>query len=352
MIIRMKLFALSVLLVSVACSTATCKVWSARARGAAGGLGSEAAALGTTLNGKVQAVNVVYDDWFDSSRDRSVPVKLYFPAGGGASSYPVIVFSHGLGGSRDGAQYLGEYWSTHGYICVFVQHVGSDTSVWQPIRDQSREVFMERMQSAINASTFSNRVGDIKFVLDEIERRNSAKGPLQGKFDVSRIAIAGHSYGANTSLTMVGQKYFLGPYGKDFADPRIKAAIYLSPPANLQGKTPQQVFGGITVPGLLMTGTEDNSPIGSTRAEDRRLPFEGMMAPHQYLVTFTGGDHMIFNGATRRAEKPGDKQMLTEIERVTTAFLDAYLRGDDSQQKWLDTDASAFMSSDAKFERK
>lgn len=347
---RMKPFALSVLLVSVACSTATCKVWSARARHSAG-VNSESG-VATTLNGKVQAANVVYDDWFDSSRDRTVPVKIYFPAGGGSGSYPVVVFSHGLGGSRDGAQYLGEYWSTHGYVCVFVQHVGSDSSVWQPVKEQGRAAVMERMQSAINGSTFSNRIGDIRFVLDEIERRNSAKGPLQGKFDVSRIAIAGHSYGANTSLTMVGQKYFLGQYGKDFADPRIKAAIYLSPPANLKGKTPQQVFGGISVPGLLMTGTEDNAPIGSTRAEERRLAYDGMTAPHQYLVTFIGGDHMIFNGATRRSEKPGDKQMIGEIERVTTAFLDAYLRGDDSQQKWLDADASAFMSSDAKFERK
>src|SRR3954467_15611250 len=39
-------------------------------------------------------------DWVDAARQRSVPVKIYFPRGNGGP-FPVIVFSHGLGGSRD-----------------------------------------------------------------------------------------------------------------------------------------------------------------------------------------------------------------------------------------------------------
>ena len=337
--------ALSLTIMLVAFCSCSVTLWSGSVRhGAAFGAQS-------THNGQVQSANVVYDNWFDEARNRNVPVKVYFPAGD-AANYPVVVFSHGLGGSCEAAVFLGEYWSTHGYISVFVQHVGSDSSVWEPVKSQGRAKILENMNRAINGSSFTNRIGDIKFVLDEIERRNTAPGALQGKFDISRIAIAGHSYGANTSLTMAGQKYFLGPIGRSFNDPRIKAAIYLSPPANLKGHAPQEVFGGITIPGLLMTGTEDNSPIGGTKAEDRRIPYDGMTAPHQYLVNFIGGDHMIFNGARRRAENPGDKQMLSEIERLTTAFLDAYLRGDTTQQKWLDTDAAAFVASDAKFERK
>lgn len=341
----MQRVALSLLLITVAFCTGT-KVLSARSSQP---VSSDAVQSG--WNGKVRAANVVYDDWFDKTRNRSVPVKIYFPADD-TTAHPVVIFSHGLGGSREAAQYLGEYWSTHGYISVHVQHIGSDSSVWEPVKSQGREQVMASLNGAINLSSFTNRIGDIKFVLDEIERRNSTKGPLQGKFDVSRIAISGHSYGAGTSLTMAGQKYYMGARSVEFSDPRIKAAIYLSPPANLKGHSPQEVFGDIKIPGMLMTGTEDYSPIGRTSIEERRLPFDGMTAPHQYCITFKGGDHMIFNGARRRAEKPGDKQMLAEIERLSTAFLDAYLRGDTDQQRWLDTDASSFVASDAKFERK
>ena len=102
-----------------------------------------------------------------------------------------------------------------------------------------------------------------------------------------------------------------------------------------------------------MTGTEDNSPIGETVAEDRRTPFDGISAPHQYLVNFVGGDHMIFNGPpTRRQPRPDDKLFLENIERVTTAFLDAYLKGDAKAQAWLDKDAEAYLAPKARYEHK
>ena len=46
---------------------------------------------------------------------REVPVKISdYPASGGRC--PVVIFSHGLGGSRDGDQYLGRHWASHGYV--------------------------------------------------------------------------------------------------------------------------------------------------------------------------------------------------------------------------------------------
>jgi predicted dienelactone hydrolase len=309
--------------------------------------------------------HVTREQWQDRARNRIVPVKIYMPAHVDRP-LPVVIFSHGLGGSRENARYLGEYWSAHGYVAVFVQHIGSDSSVWTGSIAQGRRRVLANLSSAINMSTFQNRVDDIKFILDELQRRNKTQGPLEGKLDLSRIAIAGHSYGGNTALTMVGQKYVIGSRVMTFTDPRIKAAIYLSPPANLGTLTPQQVFGQITVPGLLMTGTNDSTPDGlrtpvaknktpeearKASIEQRRIPFDGITAPHQYLVTFDGGDHMIFNGPRPFRERPGDRQMISEIERVTTAFLDAYLRNDTTQQQWLDRDANKYLS-DAKFERK
>src|SRR6185369_12351749 len=72
-----------------------------------------------------KATSALYQDWSDAQRSRTVPVRIYMPTTG-AAPFPVVIFSHGLGGSRDAAEYLGDEWSKHGYLCVFVQHEGSD----------------------------------------------------------------------------------------------------------------------------------------------------------------------------------------------------------------------------------
>ena len=75
-------------------------------------------------------VAVLLAAWQDSRRQRQVPVKIYYPADG-AGPFPVIIFSHGLGGSREGYQYLGRHWASHGYVSVHLQHIGSDQAVWE-----------------------------------------------------------------------------------------------------------------------------------------------------------------------------------------------------------------------------
>ena len=65
----------------------------------------------------------------DLSRDRKLPVRVYFPETKAAA--PVVILSHGLGGSCDNNPYLGNHWAKRGYVVVFVQHPGSDESVWK-----------------------------------------------------------------------------------------------------------------------------------------------------------------------------------------------------------------------------
>src|ERR1700722_20103770 len=70
-------------------------------------------------------------EWKDAKRERAVPVKVYLPKGEGP--FPVVIFSHGLGGSRDGYEYLGRHWASHGYVGVHLQHLGSDSSVLKDV---------------------------------------------------------------------------------------------------------------------------------------------------------------------------------------------------------------------------
>src|SRR5690606_947506 len=43
-----------------------------------------------------------------------------------AAHLPVVVFSHGLGGSREGYRYIAEHLCSHGYIVILPSHAGSD----------------------------------------------------------------------------------------------------------------------------------------------------------------------------------------------------------------------------------
>ena len=84
-----------------------------------------------------------------------------------------------------------------------------------------------------------------------------------------------------------------------------------------------------------MTGTLDNSPIGDTKAKDRRVPFDHVRGADQYLVTFIGGDHMIFSGRGRLGGGANDAAFQSLIQTATTIFWDAYLKGDRQAKAFL-----------------
>jgi predicted dienelactone hydrolase len=282
---------------------------------------------------RTQSVETVKFEWKDAKRDREVPVKIYYPKTG-SGPFPIIIFSHGLGGTRDAYEYLGRHWASHGYVSVHLQHIGSDDDVWRNVEPSERMKAMRR--SAANPQNSLNRPLDVSFAIDQITRLNREAGPFQGRLDLNRIGAAGHSFGAYTTLAVAGQ-VFVGPFvdGKTLADPRVKAAVPMSAPVPSHNRELDRVFGKIQIPCLHMTGTKDNSPIGNTPAEDRRLPFDHSNGADQYLIIFENGDHMIFSGRGRLAGGENDEQFHALIRESTLAFWDAYLRGDSKAKAWL-----------------
>lgn len=298
-----------------------------------------------------QVKKEVLQDWYDAKRQRQVPVKIYMPEG--EAPYPVVIFSHGLGGSREAAVYLGEKWSKNGYLCVFVQHPGSDVSTWKPVALGGKQAIFNVLKSAANERNLRDRAADVSFVLDELQKRNSEDELLEKKMLLDKIAVAGHSFGAATALSVAGQNFPTLKEPSPLRDSRVRAAIYLCPPVTAKMFTPDLVYSNIRIPGMLMTGTEDDSPIGETNAEERRIPFDGIKSAHQYLINFEGADHAAFGGRAFRAPKKSDERYHEMIEELSTRFLDAYLRNNGAEEKWLDDGAAAqYLGKEAKFERK
>lgn len=277
-------------------------------------------------------VGVVQYDWVDAQRNRSVPVKIYYPIDYNTPC-PLIVFSHGLGGSREGYEYLGRHWASWGYVSVHVQHKGSDSDIWKETGVNSMAALRN---AAANPRNAIERPKDISFAIDQMENLNKEAGLFKGRVDMKRIGVAGHSFGAYTTLAVAGQVVGGWLFEKSFADSRVKAAIPMSAPVNKR-QSLQKAFGKITIPCMHMTGTLDESPVGNTSAKDRRLPFDYIKAKEQYLVTFNGGDHMIFSGRLRRdsIENRKDEHFQSLIKVSTTAFWGAYLKGDQEAKIWL-----------------
>ena len=172
-------------------------------------------------------VETVKFDWVDQKRDRKVPVKIYYPKDG-KGPFPVIIFSHGLGGSRDGYEYLGRYWAGHGYVSVHVQHLGSDSSVWQGV--PAAEVKQALDKAIVNPQNIHNRPLDVTFAIDQVVKLNEDDSVFKGRLDLEHIGMAGHSFGSFTTLAIAGQVFARSPGGPvSWADPRVKAAIAMSP---------------------------------------------------------------------------------------------------------------------------
>jgi predicted dienelactone hydrolase len=265
----------------------------------------------------------------DSGRDRDIPLRVYLPAGTNAA--PLVLFSHGLGGSREGCAYLGEHWAARGYVAAFLQHPGSDESVWreQPIADR-----MAAMREAASGKNFMLRVKDVPAVLDRLTEWNGSRGhPLCGRLDLGRVGMSGHSFGAVTTQAVSGQTF---PWvGARFTDGRIRAAIAFSPSGPKSGDA-AAAFGSVGIPWMLMTGTRDVAVIGDTDVASRLAVFPALPKGDKYELVLFDAEHSAFGDRALPGDKMGrNPNHHRAILALSTAFWDAYLRGDADALAWL-----------------
>lgn len=263
-----------------------------------------------------------------SYQEREVPLKVYLPET--TAPAPVILLSHGLGGSREVGTYLGELWASRGFVVVAMQHLGSDHSVWKDAPPAQRRA---RMKAAASGQAFRDRTQDVPATLDQLELWQREEGHfLAGRLDLERVGIGGHSFGAKTTQALAGQSF--GLVGKAFHDERIDAALALSPSPPKQGD-PAKAFSQIAIPMMLMTGTADGSPIGSTTPAARREVFPALPAGDKYELVLRGAEHHAFSDhrtADKRARNPNHHRV---IQALSVAFWEAYLLEDAEAVNWL-----------------
>lgn len=266
----------------------------------------------------------------DEARHREIPLRVYLPVE--TAPAPVVLFSPGLGGSREGYAYLGTHWAARGYVAVVLQHPGSDDAVW---RDKPPGQALAALRQAASLESFLLRAKDVPAVLDQLERWNAAAGhPLAGRLDGRRIGMAGHSFGAVTTQAVSGQVALGGAVS--WTDPRIRAALALSPSPPKRGE-PGPAFSQVKIPWMLMTGTKDIAAIGDVSVESRLAVFPALPPGGKYELVLDGAEHSAFSGRALPGDTvPRNPKHHRAILALSTAFWDAWLREDAAAKSWLD----------------
>lgn len=271
----------------------------------------------------------------DPVRKKELPFKVYYPKTGGP--YPVIVFSHGFGGNKDGFGPVGKHWASQGYVVIHPSHedglgrkggegrnAGSDAA---GIRGR-----LGGLRSGISdTGNISGRVADLVLVLDKLEDLPSLAPGLKGKIDSKTIGVAGHSFGAYTAMLMGGVTTDFGKEkGKSFLDKRVKCILPISAQGTGQQGLTEQSWEALRLPMMTITGTEDRG-VGGQSVEWRKEPYKYSPVGDKYLIVIEGANHMSYGGALRI--RGGG---VTEIVNFcTTKYWDAYLKNSQEAKEYL-----------------
>jgi predicted dienelactone hydrolase len=234
---------------------------------------------------------------------------------------PVLVFSHGLYGSKDGYEPLARFWASHGYAVI------------QPTHPDSLKQGFKGQREAMQA--WDERPKQISEVIDSLATIEEKSG---AKLDRERIGVGGHSFGAHTAMLIGGAVAYPGIFakGKSFRDARVKCTLLISP-QGVGGLFRNDSWKDYAVPALVITGSEDTSPINDTKPEDRLDPFKLGPDGKMRLVWIEGAHHNFggISGARYPGAGPPDDGKVWVVEQASLAFFDAFVKGDEKAAKWL-----------------
>ncbi|MFG2421309.1 alpha/beta hydrolase family protein [Streptomyces sp. NPDC048448] len=261
-------------------------------------------------------------------RGEDLRVRVSAPTTG--HDLPVIVFSHGYSWSMDGYAPLADFWAARGFVVLQPTHLDSRTLDLPA--DDPRTPLIWRF-----------RVEDMKRVIDQLDLLEASVPGLAGRLDRSRVAVAGHSWGAQTASMLLGARVLdsQGVPGEDLSDPRASAGVLLalpgrggddlSPFAAEHFPFMNPSFDDMTAPVLVVAGDQDQSAL-SVRGPDWFTDPYFLSPADKSLLTLFGAEHSLggipgYGVAETTDESP---ERVALIQQFTWAFLRSALDPEDT----------------------
>jgi predicted dienelactone hydrolase len=285
---------------------------------------TRASLAATTLAVPSDRVETLDFEWRDEARGRTVPARLYLPRREGAASLalPLVVFSHGMGGSRFGYTYLGRYWASQGLASLHIQHEGSDRSVWTA----GGWNVVSSLRAAASEENAIARAEDVSFAIT----RALAEPALAGRLRADAIAVAGHSYGANTALLIGGATVERAGKTLTRRDPRVRALVLISAPPFAGGEDMNSILAPVEVPTLHITGTDDVIRIPGYYSDlaDRIAVFDAIGGRDKTLLVLQGASHGVFTDRIAAATPEANAAIKAATREAAVLFLRSVLMGE------------------------
>jgi len=252
-------------------------------------------------------------------------VQLYLPEvlprrrGRPPQGFPLVVISHGLGGTSASYTYLAEYLAEAGIAVAALEHTGSN--------DQQLSALLTGLSSTVvQDAEFLRRPREVSLTLNALANLNTSPSPIRGQLNLSRVGVIGQSFGGYTALALAGatfdseglaevcppstlsfnpslllqcQAASVSNPGASLVDPRVGSIFVINPIGSaLFGETG---YGQIAVPTMMVAGTADTI---APAFPEQLQPFTWLTAPARYLLMIDRGTHFSTIGDVATGDQP------------------------------------------------
>ena len=308
----------------------------------------------------------------DESRVRRFLVDLYLPQSRKPSitqqAAPVVVISHGLAEDRNTFAYLAQHLASYGFAVAVIEHPGIDKQRFQQ--------YFAGLANSPEPIELINQPLDVKYLLDELQRRSQFDPMVQGRLNLHSVGVIGHSLGGYTALALAGAKINqeqlrsdcypnnslnlsllvqcdtpeLSSANDSLQDHRIQAVLAINPlTSSIFG---QSGLSQIQVPSMLIAATDD---IFTPASSEQILPFTWLTTSEKYLVLMEKATHFSLSTAdSEPSVLPIPASMIgpdpaiarSYLNALSVAFFQTYIAKQPEYRYYLNASYAKFLSQD------
>lgn len=251
--------------------------------------------------------------------------------------YPLLVFSHGYGGSGLSSTFFTEALVARGWIVACPDHHDQFSAMrirTGKNKEFNRRAFQKSSKIIMNSTPddrykYLYRMDEISAAIDGIVN----SGDFGKLIDKNRIAVGGHSLGGFTAMGISGAI-------RERHDPRIKAVLLFSTGACAYLFKGDEL-SAVRIPSMIFMGEKERNQIrgSQTMLNLSDIIYHNLPSP-KYFLEVKGGNHFSFNNRISDnfsiIPLGGTEKQFEVIRNYSIAFLEKYVSGKQDQNKILE----------------